>query len=195
LWDVEAPTFSRQSAHRWRWGCQPYAPAAVYPQEDTLYSFLFEAESTVGSYCIWQGWVNWKSNELIGNRTRDLPACSIVPRSSTLPLQHRRGNFKTNIIQPFILYVSRIRPSNDFTIFSSFRICLFSVGYCFDNTLTSRTLVVKLCMTIAAKLHVCVCVEFNVQRASLVILYATLWSTAFPVLLDLYFYSKRKRGN
>jgi hypothetical protein len=27
LWDVEAPTFSRQSAHRWRWGCQPDAPA------------------------------------------------------------------------------------------------------------------------------------------------------------------------
>jgi hypothetical protein len=24
LWDVEAPTFSRQSAHRWRRGCQPY---------------------------------------------------------------------------------------------------------------------------------------------------------------------------
>jgi hypothetical protein len=31
LWDVEAPTFSIQSAHRWRWGCQPYAPAALYP--------------------------------------------------------------------------------------------------------------------------------------------------------------------
>jgi hypothetical protein len=31
LWDIEAPTFSRQSAHRWRWGCQPYAPAALYP--------------------------------------------------------------------------------------------------------------------------------------------------------------------
>jgi hypothetical protein len=30
LWDVEDPTFSRQSAHRWRWGCQPYAPAALY---------------------------------------------------------------------------------------------------------------------------------------------------------------------
>jgi hypothetical protein len=29
---VEARIFSRQSAHRWRWGCQPYAPAAVYPQ-------------------------------------------------------------------------------------------------------------------------------------------------------------------
>jgi hypothetical protein len=23
LWDVETPTFSRQSAHRWQWGCQP----------------------------------------------------------------------------------------------------------------------------------------------------------------------------
>jgi hypothetical protein len=26
LWDIETPTFSRQSAHLWRWGCQPYAP-------------------------------------------------------------------------------------------------------------------------------------------------------------------------
>jgi hypothetical protein len=31
LWDVETPTFSRQSANSWRWGCQPYAPAARYP--------------------------------------------------------------------------------------------------------------------------------------------------------------------
>jgi hypothetical protein len=31
LWGVEAPTFSRQLAHRWRWGCQPYSPAAFYP--------------------------------------------------------------------------------------------------------------------------------------------------------------------
>jgi hypothetical protein len=31
LWDVEALTFSRQSAHRWWWGCQPYAPAVLYP--------------------------------------------------------------------------------------------------------------------------------------------------------------------
>jgi hypothetical protein len=28
---IEAPIFSRQSAHRWRWGCQPYEPAALYP--------------------------------------------------------------------------------------------------------------------------------------------------------------------
>jgi hypothetical protein len=48
LWDVEAPTFSRHSVHRWRWGCQPYALAALYPQEDSWCSFLLEAESTAG---------------------------------------------------------------------------------------------------------------------------------------------------
>jgi hypothetical protein len=48
LWHVEAPLFYRQSAHRWRWSCQPYAPAALYPQEDSWYSFLLEAESTPG---------------------------------------------------------------------------------------------------------------------------------------------------
>jgi hypothetical protein len=31
LWEVEVPTFSRQSAEGWLWGCQPYAPAALYP--------------------------------------------------------------------------------------------------------------------------------------------------------------------
>jgi hypothetical protein len=30
LWDVKAPTFSRKSAHRWRWGCQPHQPAGNY---------------------------------------------------------------------------------------------------------------------------------------------------------------------
>jgi hypothetical protein len=29
-----------QSAHRWRWGCQPHAPTALYPQEESWYSFL-----------------------------------------------------------------------------------------------------------------------------------------------------------
>jgi hypothetical protein len=48
LWDVEAPTFSRHSAHRWRWGCQPYAPASFYPPEDSWYSFLLATESTPG---------------------------------------------------------------------------------------------------------------------------------------------------
>jgi hypothetical protein len=41
-------------ANRWRQGCQPYAPAALYPQvslfifKDSWYSFLLEAELTPG---------------------------------------------------------------------------------------------------------------------------------------------------
>jgi hypothetical protein len=34
--------------------CQPYAPAALYPQEDSWYSFLLEAESTPGPQCSWK---------------------------------------------------------------------------------------------------------------------------------------------
>jgi hypothetical protein len=33
LRDVKDPTVSRQSAHRWRWGCQPYAPAVFCSSE------------------------------------------------------------------------------------------------------------------------------------------------------------------
>jgi hypothetical protein len=36
----------RHSAHRWLQGCQSYSPAAFYPQENSWYSFLLEAEST-----------------------------------------------------------------------------------------------------------------------------------------------------
>jgi hypothetical protein len=52
LREVKAPTFLRQTANRWRQGCQLYAPAALYPQVslflDSWYSFLLEAESTPG---------------------------------------------------------------------------------------------------------------------------------------------------
>jgi hypothetical protein len=48
LWDVEAPTFSRQSGQRWQGSCQPDAPATLYLQENSWYSFLLEGESTPG---------------------------------------------------------------------------------------------------------------------------------------------------
>jgi hypothetical protein len=38
----------RLSTHRWRQGCQPYAPAAFYTVDNSWYSFLLEAESTPG---------------------------------------------------------------------------------------------------------------------------------------------------
>jgi hypothetical protein len=87
LWDIEAPIFSRQSAHRWRWGCQPYAPTGgPLPQRQFLVLISV------------RGWVDprdivrleglgqlKKSNDLIGNRTRDLRLCSILSQRTTLP--------------------------------------------------------------------------------------------------------------
>jgi hypothetical protein len=43
LWDVKTPTFSRQLAHSWQWGCQSYVLGTLYPQEDSvqnLFTFL-----------------------------------------------------------------------------------------------------------------------------------------------------------
>jgi hypothetical protein len=54
LWDVEAPTFSRQSAHRWLWGCQVLRASHPLPPKDFWYSFLLEAESTPGPLCSWK---------------------------------------------------------------------------------------------------------------------------------------------
>jgi hypothetical protein len=70
----------RHSAHRWRQGCQSYAPAAFYPQEDSWYSFLLEAESTPGL----EGLGKLKKSTSSGIRTGNLPACSIVAQPTTL---------------------------------------------------------------------------------------------------------------
>jgi hypothetical protein len=49
LSDVKAPTFSRQSAHRWPWGWQALRAGRLYHHEDSWYSFLFDVESSPGS--------------------------------------------------------------------------------------------------------------------------------------------------
>jgi hypothetical protein len=56
-------------------------PAALYVQEDSWYSVLLEAESTPRM----EGLCKLKKFNDIGNRTRELPACSIVPQPATLP--------------------------------------------------------------------------------------------------------------
>jgi hypothetical protein len=53
LREVKAPTLLRHTGNRCRQGCQPYAPAALYPQvsfifKDSWYLFLSEAESNPG---------------------------------------------------------------------------------------------------------------------------------------------------
>jgi hypothetical protein len=52
-------------------------PAALYPQEDSWYSFLSRPQDhgAAGRIRLIE-----KSSDLIGNRTRDLSACSIVPQ-------------------------------------------------------------------------------------------------------------------
>jgi hypothetical protein len=52
-WTPRDLGFDPRSAYIHFWGdggevVQPYAPAALYPQEDFWYSFLIEAESTPG---------------------------------------------------------------------------------------------------------------------------------------------------
>jgi hypothetical protein len=54
LWDVEDPAFPWQSAHRWRWICQPFALAALYTRENLWYSYLLEAELIPAQYCCWK---------------------------------------------------------------------------------------------------------------------------------------------
>jgi hypothetical protein len=42
--DVQDPTLPRQSAHRWRLGCQPYVPVAFTPRHILWYSFMSEGQ-------------------------------------------------------------------------------------------------------------------------------------------------------
>jgi hypothetical protein len=87
LWDVEALTLSRQSAHRWQLSCQPYAPAALYSPGRFL--VFISVRGWVDPRIMVRleslGKLEKKSNDLIGNRTRGLPPCSIVPKPTTLP--------------------------------------------------------------------------------------------------------------
>jgi hypothetical protein len=56
----------------------------LYPQEDSWYSFLLEAESNQCHSAAGRIRSIEKCSDLIENRTRGLPACSIVPQPTTL---------------------------------------------------------------------------------------------------------------
>jgi hypothetical protein len=48
--DDKDPTMSRQSAHRWRLGCQPYTPAALYLQKDSGTHFCYRLSKPRSHY-------------------------------------------------------------------------------------------------------------------------------------------------
>ena len=58
----------------------------LYPRKHSWYSFLLEVELIPGPYCGRKYYVDEKkSNDTIGDRTRDLPACSAVPQPTAPP--------------------------------------------------------------------------------------------------------------
>ena len=61
-----------------------------------------------------------KSNDIIGNRTRDLPACSAVPQP-TVPPRAPKNTYMTNVI-----FKRRVKMLND-AMFMGIELCLCSV--------------------------------------------------------------------
>jgi hypothetical protein len=77
LWDVELPTFSTQSAHRWRWGLSALRAGRPLPPRRLSRP---QSHNAAGRIRLIK-----KSSDLIRNQTRDLPACVIVLQPTTLP--------------------------------------------------------------------------------------------------------------
>jgi hypothetical protein len=86
LWDVEATTFSKQSACRWWWSLT-YTKARL-PLPLGRFLVFISARGWVGLRAILRMVTLGKFkkfNDLIGILTCDLPACSIVSQPTTLP--------------------------------------------------------------------------------------------------------------
>jgi hypothetical protein len=138
--------FSRQSAHGWRWGCQSYAPAALYPQEDSLYSFLLETvsrpqdHSAVGRIRSIEN-----CNDLIGNLTHDVPAYSIVPQPTTIPHALRyKGNqkiifFRSGIKHEILYSIGLIVSTPQFIVRVALRLLNFLFYALWSTTLLPAT--------------------------------------------------------
>jgi hypothetical protein len=88
LREVKAPTLVRQTANRWRQGCQPYAPAALCPQvsfifKDSWYSASLSQPQ--GHNVRPEGLGRFKKIHLIGTWTCDLLACALTHYATACP--------------------------------------------------------------------------------------------------------------
>jgi hypothetical protein len=96
LRDVGAPTFS---TYQFTDGGEVVSitcrPAALYSRKDSWYSFLSKAESTQGHGAAGKISPIEKSNDLIGNRTRDILTRRIAPQPTTLPRapKNKKANY------------------------------------------------------------------------------------------------------
>ena len=93
---VEAPRF-QNNRHMKVVRCQPYAPASFTLQE--IFLVLISVSDWVRTRAILlpEGLFQLKKNpnDTIGNRTRDLPACSAVPQLSQPVLRSPRAIFRS----------------------------------------------------------------------------------------------------
>ena len=82
-WRLRLPDF--KTIDTWRWqGCQPYAPAVFTLQE--IFLVLISVRDWVNHSAVGRIVSRKNSNDIIGNRTSDLPAGSAVPQPN-VPLR------------------------------------------------------------------------------------------------------------
>jgi hypothetical protein len=93
--DVEDPTFSRQSARRWPWSCESYAPPVLCPPGIFLVPISVRSWDNPRFMMRLEGLdtLKKKINYLNLNRNWDFSACSLVPQ----PTRNSGWNYCLNI--------------------------------------------------------------------------------------------------
>jgi hypothetical protein len=77
LCDIKTTTFSRQSAHRWWWGCWSDTLVILHPQEESWYSLSYRLSQPKDHSGVRSIRSIGKSSDLTRNQIHDLPVCCI----------------------------------------------------------------------------------------------------------------------